>query len=373
MATDAQIFQDYLEFRIGKAGALTPGQKLEVVRQLKQEARDGVIPSGPNSVVRVPLNSPAVQAVLRGEPISVGSTVVRNKTGLQNLSTPQKLALLGGGMLVWLLIAVILVMMFRSPKVEPQPTATIFVTETFVPTDTSTPEPSQTPVPSETPTETPAPALFSGVGSPGEDANAPASLELKGRLFILQQGKVDEKSGVWSPQGPEWLNGTEVRRVLALPIPQVQDLPVQPGDAITLRTRNGRVVVYPITQMLNLTPDQIEAFMSLSPSIIVTLFDQAQSNNPAAQRPVLIGELSGPPQTTATPYLIHAVINTDANLRAEPSTQSAVLAGLATGTAVTVPYPYQTKTGNKGAVWIFVNTSLGNGWVIRSFLSFNQP
>ena len=54
-----QIFERYLEYRVQRAGTLTPGQKLEVVNQLMDEARQGTVPAGENSVARVPLIRPA--------------------------------------------------------------------------------------------------------------------------------------------------------------------------------------------------------------------------------------------------------------------------------------------------------------------------
>ncbi len=365
--TEEQIFESYLEYRVQRADALTPGQKFDVVRELMEEAHQGKIPSGGNSVTRVDLNSPVVQAVLNGEPISVGSTVVKRKTSMENLSTGMRLGLLGGLILLIIVVALGAVLLFRSPKAAPTPTPSITPTLTPTLTETPSPEPSETPIPTEVITTTPVPALFGGSGSPAEEANSPASLEIKGRLFVLQQGKV-EKEGTWNPQGPEWLAGTEVRRVLALPLAQIMDLFVQPGDQVTLRTRNGRVVIYPVTQALNLTPNQIEAFMSLSPSVIITLFDPGQVNSP--ERPVIIGELNSPPEMTATPVRQYAVTTNGVNLRSTPSMLGEVIAGLPKGTWVTIPYPLQMQIA-EGQNWIFVYSSFGNGWVSRYFISFN--
>lgn len=121
-----QIFEKYLEYRIQKVGALTPGQKLEVVQQLQREAQQGTIPSGESSVVRVPLDSPVVQAVLRGEPVSVGDTTVRRKSGVQSWSTGQKLALLGAIGLFIMLFVIGGVMLLRGNHAAPvEDTATL--------------------------------------------------------------------------------------------------------------------------------------------------------------------------------------------------------------------------------------------------------
>ena len=141
-----------------------------------------------------------------------------------------------------------------------------------------------------------------------------------------------------------------------------------PGDQVTLRTRNGRVVIYPVTQVLQLTPNEIEAFMSLSPSVIVSLFDTSQPNAP--KRPVIIGELNSPPEATATPLMQQAITINGVNLRVDPSMNGLVIAGLPKGTWVTIPYPLQMRTA-EGLEWIFVHSPLGNGWVSRYFISFN--
>ena len=41
--------------------------------------------------------------MIRGEPVSIGSTVMRRKSGVQNLSTSQKLGILGGILIVIML------------------------------------------------------------------------------------------------------------------------------------------------------------------------------------------------------------------------------------------------------------------------------
>ncbi len=368
-----QIFEGYLENRIRKANALTPGQKLDVVRQLQDEARlEGKIPSGENSVVRVPLDSPVVQAVLRGEPVSIGDTVVKRKSGPQSWSTGQKLGVLAGGMLLFVVVFIGLFWLLGSRRAAPQSTPTVEATGTQLPTETPIPTETPTPTPQpDPPTETPIPPLLLGAGSPAEEANAPASLEVKGHLFVLQQGKVEDKSGAWNPQGPEWLNGTEVRRVIALPLMQVQEISVQPGDDVTLRTRNGRVVVYPLTQVLNLTLDQIEAFTSLSPSIIISVFDPSQANSPTnTERLVMIGELNSPPALTATPVIQRAQVNKGLNLRINPSMKAEILAGLPRGTWLDVAYPLRTVSA-EGMLWVFVHSPFGSGWVVRDFLSFH--
>jgi len=80
--------------------------------------------------------------------------------------------------------------------------------------------------------------------------------------------------------------------------------------------------------------------------------------------------LPAPPAPTATPLVQRALTSQDVNLRARPSLNGAVLAGLPEGTWVDVPYPLQTRAA-EGWVWVFVHTSFGSGWLVRAFLNFN--
>ncbi len=159
---DEELFESYLEYRIQRDGALTPGQKLSVVRQLQEEARQGRVPSGPNSVVNVPLESPVVQAILRGEPISVGNTSMRRKSRVESLSVGQRLGILGGLALLVIVVPLALFLLLGSRKDAPEQTPTAAPSQTVAPTDTPTPLPTNTIIPTETVTGTPAPAFFGG-------------------------------------------------------------------------------------------------------------------------------------------------------------------------------------------------------------------
>jgi hypothetical protein len=129
------------------------------------------------------------------------------------------------------------------------------------------------------------------------------------------------------------------------------------------------VVVYPVTQLLRLTPNQIETFISLSPSILIPLFDPAQDPT-SAERLVILGELPVPPAPTAVPLVQRAFTLDDINLRAKPALNAEVLGGLPKGTWLDVPAPIQTRQANS-LTWIYVRTSFGSGWVARIYLSFS--
>ena len=101
-----------------------------------------------------------MQAILRGEPISVGSTSMRRKTGVGNLSVRQRLGILGGIVVLMVLLAVGLFVVFGAGKAAPVLTPTITPTWTPGPSETFTPEPTETPIPTETRYRNPRPGAL---------------------------------------------------------------------------------------------------------------------------------------------------------------------------------------------------------------------
>ncbi|MEW5891353.1 MAG: hypothetical protein AB1768_20515, partial [Pseudomonadota bacterium] len=167
-------FQEYLDFRMQKAGALTPGQKLDLIHALQEEARQGSVPTGGRSVTRLPVDHPVVQAVLRGEEVSLGEALIRRKADWRDLSawpTSRKIMLLGG---IVLLIMLLGLGMLRGGRVQAEaeatPTATAIVTATpdwpatltAVAVENAQQEPPPTPAPLPTATA----AFLLGQGGP---------------------------------------------------------------------------------------------------------------------------------------------------------------------------------------------------------------
>ncbi|MEW5891418.1 MAG: hypothetical protein AB1768_20845, partial [Pseudomonadota bacterium] len=169
-------FQEYLDFRMQKAGALTPGQKLDLIHALQEEARQGSVPTGGRSVTRLPVDHPVVQAVLRGEEVSLGEALIRRKADWRDLSawpTSRKIMLLGGIVLVIVLLGL---GMLRGGRVQaeaeatPTPTAAASAsptpdwpaTLTAVAVENAQQEPPPTPAPLPTATA----AFLLGQGGP---------------------------------------------------------------------------------------------------------------------------------------------------------------------------------------------------------------
>lgn len=365
--SDYPDFDRYLERRYQQAGALTPGQKLAVIENLRAEAHQGRFPFG-NSVVSVPVDNPAVQAVLRGEEVSIGSASISDGSGggivqsIQNAPTWAKIALIVAIPLVMLLLSLGggVVARFRA---TPTPTATLEPTPTQVTPPVDTPLP---PPPTETPTATPVVSLMSG-GAPGDGVRDPASIEIAGLLFILTKGKVSE-NGEWKPSGPEWLEGTEVRRVFSIPYDLLASAEISPGDEISVRTRGGQVLVYLVRDVIHLPPNKIEVFNSLHPSIVIDLPMQPGSVD-AAERVVVFGDAkidsgsSSESQQQGQTF----IVSTPLNLRNNPGLHSQVLISLPTGTVIQASLS-QMPVNVDGQVWIFVSTPYGYGWVAQNML-----
>ncbi len=344
-----EVFEAYLQMRLERAGALTPGQKLAVVEELIREAREeGRIPVAPDRVIALPTESPSVQAVLEGKPVSLagGGAVQPQMDARQRIQALPLPVRMGALALVALLLFVVFVAGARrvlggradaAPGVQPlgTPTAQVTVTESVVLNDTP---PERNPQPSD-----------------------PASLEVGGQAFVLGAGSV--RRGVWEPSGPEWLADTLVRRVVALPLDQVQAT-FGVGDMIRLRTRAGDIVPYRIVQVANVRRTQIEVLTSTEPSLLIILYDDTQ----ASRRTIVLATLDLPPVATPTPRL--AVVSSPvgrANLRSEPSASGSVLAVLENGVSVEVLD--DPVVHNDGYDWQRVRIGGMEGWMAAMLLT----
>jgi len=375
------VFGNYLEFRTQRANALTPGQKLEVVETLLKEAREeGKVPSSATSVTRLPVTDPVVQAALRGEDVSVGAVSISGKQendwrDITTWTTSRKLLVIAAIVVAFMALAAATM---RSSKaaapeatatLEPSPTPDWYATMTAI-ASLPTEEPPAPPAPPPTPTM----AFLLGQGGPAEDSRDPASIEIAGRLFIVSRGQVAKEDGKWIPQGPEWLPGTEVRRVFSIPYSGMADAEVKAGDPIAVRTRGGQVLNYKVRDVVRLLANQIETFISLRPSIVVVLPSQP-GDVQTVERIVLFGEAQeevalveeNAPSSALAP---NAYTLSGVNLRDAPGMTSNVLVGMPPGTALvtTTVTPVQADWH----LWLYVLSPYGYGWVARDVIVTQQ-
>ena len=388
-----QVFQDYVQERFEQAGAVTPGQKKAVVEQMIADAHRGQVPIDENSVVTLDVNDASVQAVLRGESVSVGmGTPVRRKAkkGKGGLSeTQRKIAILAAILLIPILLS-IMVLFFRArgkaqaaaeaEAAMVEPTADLdtllAMTQTAIAEDDAEAEATLPPL--LEPSPTPDDVLYAPVeGDAAQELTNPASIELGGRLFILQEGEVDKKTGLWNPQQPEWLQETELRKVFALPRAYLEDAGIAPGTHALVRLRNSEIVDFEITTILRIPMNQIEVLSSNRPSLVILTIDETNGGgqDPQLERLVIVGEIPVPeqPPEMVNPKPLNAVIRYSADgaarLRAEPGLSTEVIGTLEADTVITVPYPIQ-RVAADDLTWVFIHAATGSGWIAEELIIY---
>lgn len=101
----------------------------------------------------------------------------------------------------------------------------------------------------------------------------PTAVSLPGGWsFQLGQGTLE--AGRWDPQGPEWLEGTEVCRWVALPwSPQLEAVfrTLNPKDPIELIMSNNDKLVYGVYSIRELSMEEIQELDSNSPCLLLIL------------------------------------------------------------------------------------------------------
>ena len=387
-----EVFERYLNYRYQRAGAVTPGQKLDVIRELQGEAQRGSVPIDERSVATLDTSDPSVQAVLRGESVSMGfgSAPKRRKGGSNTgqAETRKKAVIL----LAVFLIPVFMTLLYlgfrargRAQAAEQemlaQATATgdamlLAMTQTQMAAPTMLPEETATPT-LVIATPTLGSVLYAPVaGDAAQKLINPASIEVGGRLFILQQGGVDRKTGLWNPQQPEWLEETELRKVFALPRSFLENAGIVPGTHALVRLRNGELVDYVISTILRIPLNQIEVLSSNRPSLVILTIDEINGQSPQLERLVIIGEVPVPelPQELLVPqplsaYVRAGVEGVGARLRAEPSLTAEVIDLLKVDTVISVPFPLQRVKAD-GLTWVFVHTVNGSGWLAEDLIIY---
>ena len=311
-----ETFARYIRERFDALDAITPGQKIEVVAQMREEARGHVtghphsirLPKAGGGSILLPKDHELVRAALEGRRVSMGGTTIESAATsasyserMEALPTPAKVGLLA---LIGLapLLFILLFMGFLGGDAEAAEAPTVTTTVEASPTATELVEvtpaedvvvvvtPSAAPV---LPTATPY-AIALGVvgGEAARSANDPASIEVAGYTWVLAAGEV--LNGQWLPVGAEWLAGTELRRVVAVPYEAdvaeaVSNL--RGGEVLRLRLRSGEIVKYRIADVRRQQRQEIEVLAERSPSLVLLLHSE-----PSAERWVVVAEAVQQPQ-----------------------------------------------------------------------------
>jgi hypothetical protein len=101
----------------------------------------------------------------------------------------------------------------------------------------------------------------------------PTGVSLPGG-WSFQLGKGALQGGKWDPRGPEWLEGTEVCRWVALPWSRQLEAVVRtlnPKDPIELVMSNNDTLTYETYSVRELTMEEIQAQDSSSPCLLLIL------------------------------------------------------------------------------------------------------
>lgn len=289
MATKQQIelFTKYFDQLAAQRGCFSVQDKLTLQRELRAAAAtQGTVPISLTQLARVQVSDPRLQAILNGQEVSLGGVMV----GTGQVTPRQRLAGMGNGpkllvMLAIMLLPILLFVGFLVIRGEAKSSPTI----TMIPTQTYTILPSaiSTPTPPAAPSATPyALVLNNNDASVARGPNDPVSVEFGGVAFELTRSKLED--GEWHPVLAEWLDGSELRRVVAVPFSQEVGQAVarlKYGDILRLRLGSSEVAEYRLVDIVRLKRHQIEALSSQSPSLAIVLHSER-----ANERYVLIGD-----------------------------------------------------------------------------------
>lgn len=279
-----KIFEAYYQKKITLDGAVLPEEKIAVLEGMELELNEkGLIPISENQVAQFNPSHPVFEAILAGEQVNVsGEEIGEKRGGLAGLSTGAKIGVLVGIMCIPVLLVFAFLRINRGGDEQAEVVALVEETE---PTETPTAIPTAVPtevivlppvVVEPLATPTPSEAVGGVSGSVAPSQGDPASIEIGGRSFILATGET--KNGVWSPRGAEWLTGTSIRRVIAIPYEDEFEADLLEmvgsgvdGQLINIRLRSGEVVTYQIDGATWYRRDQIEVLTSDVPSVVVVI------------------------------------------------------------------------------------------------------
>ena len=107
-------------------------------------------------------------------------------------------------------------------------------------------------------------------------APSPVGVRMTGGWFF-QLNKNTIVDGHWKPKGPEWLEGSDIRRVVTLPWNKQLEAAIKtilPGDEIVLSFNNNEQIAYLVDQIKQVAADQTNAGDQTVPSLLIILYDE---------------------------------------------------------------------------------------------------
>jgi hypothetical protein len=128
------------------------------------------------------------------------------------------------------------------------------------------------------PTPAPAAAVQPATAIPMEGMPYPTGVRMTGGWFFYLQPSTME-DGRWVPQTSEWLNGSELRRIVALPWTRQLEAVVQSvvqGDSIELHMSNGDILTYLVEEISQIDRGDVSILTSNKPSLALVLYKQEE-------------------------------------------------------------------------------------------------
>jgi hypothetical protein len=108
----------------------------------------------------------------------------------------------------------------------------------------------------------------------------PSQIEFPGGVSLsLNRGII--QNGQWQPNSAEWLTGTNVRRVVALPGVKPLEAMItslQPGDTLNIKLTNGQAEKYQVQELKQIPRTQVDILSGNSPSLVVILMQPDVEN-----------------------------------------------------------------------------------------------
>lgn len=110
----------------------------------------------------------------------------------------------------------------------------------------------------------------------------PTGLTLPGGWqFTLSKSTMENDR--WQPKQSEWLSGTEVRRVVALPWNRQTEAVArsfQAGDVISLELSNADTIKYKVERVVQVDVEDTSIFSDVTPSLVIILYPQKNDKQP---------------------------------------------------------------------------------------------
>lgn len=141
--------------------------------------------------------------------------------------------------------------------------------------------PTMTVVSQSTPTSVLSPTVTADAGAVDYGPYEPVNVELAGVSFALSTSSPVTEGGQWLPAGAEWLIGTDLRRVIALPYSDSTKDTIEamrPADIIRVKLANGDVIEYAFVQVERLGVQRTDVLTSMEPSLVIILYGDAASD-----------------------------------------------------------------------------------------------